>query len=125
MEHKYIPGVCNIGPEEIKMRSRVGWMGLAATMLVGGMLFYLGAPATTRLVLVLPAFVAAIAFLQAVMHFCVAFASSGLFNMDKAAGQTESVEKAEYRKADQKKAVSIYIYSALIAIVVAVAAYLA
>ena len=101
-----------------------GWGGLAVTVVVAGVLFWLAAPPTTRLVLFFPAFVAAIGFLQAAMHFCVGFASAGLFNMDKAQGMTESVDQAAFRKADQKKATQIYLYSVLIAAVVAAFAWL-
>ena len=123
MQNTYTPGVCNIGPQEIQMRMRAGWLGLIATVVIGAFLFWLQAAPWTRLVLFLPAFVSVAGFIQAQMHFCVAFASKGLFNMDKAVGVTESVEKAEFRKADQKKAVLIWTYSLLAALVVAGAAY--
>jgi hypothetical protein len=123
MPTTYIPGVCNIGPQEIQMRQRAGWLGVIATILIGALLFWLQSPGWTRLVLFFPAFIAASGFIQAQMHFCVAFASRGLFNMDKAVGVTESVEKAEFRKADQKKAVLIWTYSLLIALAVALLAF--
>jgi hypothetical protein len=123
MPNVYTPGVCNIGPEEVKMRVRAGWLGLIATVVIGAFLFWLQSAPWTRLVLFLPAFVSAVGFIQAQMHFCVAFASKGLFNMDKAVGVTESVDKAEFRKADQKKAIQIWTYSFLIALAVGVVAY--
>lgn len=123
MPTTYTPGVCNIGPQEIQMRQRAGWLGVIATILIGALLFWLQSPAWARLVLFFPAFIAASGFIQAQMHFCVAFASRGLFNMDKAVGVTESVEKAEFRKADQKKAVLIWTYSLIIALAVALLAF--
>ena len=33
---QYIPGVCNIGPAEIRARQLVGWVGLATTIAVWG-----------------------------------------------------------------------------------------
>jgi hypothetical protein len=123
MPNTYTPGVCNIGPEEIQMRMRAGWIGIIATVGIGAFLFWIQSAPWTRLVLFLPAFVSAVGFIQARMHFCVAFASKGLFNMDKAVGVTESVEKAEFRKADQKKAVHIWTYSLVAALIVAVVAY--
>jgi hypothetical protein len=61
-------------------------------------------------------------FLQGLMHFCVAFGTKGLFNMDKAVGQTESIDQAEFRKKDQQKVVQIYVLAVVIAIVVALVA---
>jgi hypothetical protein len=106
------------------MRVRAGWTGLIATIVIGACLFLFNAPAWTRVLLFLPAFIAAIGFLQTGMHFCVAFASKGLFNMDHARGVTESVDKAEFRKADQKKAVRIWVYAFLIALLVAYIAFI-
>lgn len=122
MNTQYIPGVCNIGPQEIKMRMMVGWVSLIITLALGAVLFYLPISPWTRLVLFFPAFISAMGFLQAAFHFCVAFGSKGLFNMDKAVGQTESVTHAEFRKKDQQKVVQIYTLAVVIAIVVAVAA---
>lgn len=119
MPNTYTPGVCNIGPAEIQMRRRAGWIGLIVTIVLGAFLFWLQLAPWTRLILFFPAFLAASGFIQAGMHFCVAFASKGLFNMTDARGVTESVEKAEFRKADQKKAVQIWMYSLLVALVVA------
>jgi len=123
MKNEYIPGVCNIGPDEIKMRIQAGWIGLIGTVLMGAALFWFEASPYARLALFLPVFVASIGFLQAFMHFCVAFGSSGVFNVSGAAGQTESVEKAEFRKADQKKVIQIYTYATLISFAVAIGAY--
>lgn len=111
LQNRYIPGVCNIGPAEIRARLVAGWGGLAVTILMVGVFMWLPVPKIARLVLFLPAFVAAIGFFQAAMHFCVGFASAGLFNMDKAQGVTESVDQAAFRKADQKKATRIYLYA--------------
>ena len=118
----YIPGVCNIGPAEIKSRMQTGWFGLGLTVIIGALLFYLEASPVTRLVLFLPAFISAIGFLQAYFHFCVAFGSQGLFNVANEAGKTESVTQQEFRKKDQQKVYKIMIYSVLVALVVAVVA---
>ena len=119
---KYIPGVCTIGPAEIKSRMQAGWFGLVLTVIIGALLFYLEASPVTRLVLFLPAFIGAIGFLQAYFHFCVAFGSQGLFNVANEAGKTESVTQQEFRKKDQQIVYKIMIYSVLIAAVVAVVA---
>ncbi|MDP2156845.1 MAG: hypothetical protein Q8K68_03945 [Nitrospirota bacterium] len=119
MNNEYIPGVCNIGPDEIKRRIQVGLVGLVATGLLAAALLWFDAPWYARLALFVPAFVASIGFLQAFMHFCVAFGTKGVFNVKNKQGETESVERAEFRKADQKKVIQIYGLSVLTAGVVA------
>lgn len=123
MENTYVPGVCNIGPAEIQMRVRVGWVGFGVTVVIAALLAWLGAPAWTGLVLFFPAFLASMGFLQGWMHFCVAFGAKGLFNMDKAVGQTDTVSQAEFRKADQKKVIQIWSYAVIISLVVALLGY--
>jgi hypothetical protein len=118
----YVPGTCNIGPEEIKMRTTVGWIALAATILIGTLLLYLPLSHWVRLVLFFPAVISALGFLQSAFHFCVAFGMEGLFNVEHAAGKTESVSQQEFRKADKRKAIHIIAYAVLIGILVAVVA---
>ncbi len=119
---KYIPGVCNIGPAEIKSRMIAGWFGLILTVVVGALLFYLPVSPWTRLVLFFPAFIGAIGFLQAAFHFCVAFGAQGLFNVSNEAGKTESISQKEFRKKDQQRVVQIYTYSVLVGIAIALLA---
>ena len=118
----YVPGTCNIGPEEIKMRTTAGWIGLAATVLIGALLVYLPVSHWTRLVLFFPAAIGALGFLQSAFHFCVAFGMEGLFNVSHEAGKTESVSQQEFRKADKRKAIQIIVYAVVIGILVALAA---
>jgi hypothetical protein len=119
----YQPGVCNIGPAEIRQRRRVGWIGAAAAVVFLVLAFALNIPAPYRLLVLLPVGMAASGFLQAGMHFCARFGASGLFNFG-AVGPTESVMEADFRKADQRKAIQIIVVSFVIAIVVAVVAWL-
>ncbi|MDB5237428.1 MAG: hypothetical protein JWL88_530 [Parcubacteria group bacterium] len=118
MNTQYIPGVCNIGPQEIRMRMMVGWVSLVITLALGALLIYLPVSPWTRLALFFPAFVSAMGFLQAAFDFCVAFGSQGLFNIDKEVGKTESVSQAEFRAKDQKKVVQIYILAVVTAALV-------
>jgi len=122
MENKYIPGVCNIGPAEIGKRKQSGWIGLAATVALWALLILLDVPQIWRLALFLPAVISATGFLQAHMHFCAYFAFSSLFNFGDL-GKTDSVQQAEFRAKDRRKAWQIIIYAILIGIAVALAAY--
>jgi hypothetical protein len=118
----YQPGVCNIGPAEIRQRRRMGWVGLAVTVVYLVLAFALAWPPALRLLAFLPAVLSANGFLQGAFHFCVRFGTQGLFNFDDL-GKEEAVHEKEYRKLDQRKAIQIVVYSVLIAAVVAVVAY--
>jgi len=76
-----------------------------------------------RLFAFLPAVTAASGFLQAQLHFCAKFGMQGLFNFGGKVGQTESVDQAEYRRKDQRKAAIIIAGSAAIGLAVALVAY--
>lgn len=119
----YQPGVCNIGPAEIRRRRVWGYAGAAATVVFLALAFALGWPAWVRLFAAAPAGAAAVGFLQAAMHFCVSFAQRGLFNFGDL-GTEEAVYEAEYRRKDQRKALQILALSALIAAAVGVGAFL-
>lgn len=114
----YQPGVCNIGPAEIRQRRRVGVIAAVATIVIGAVLIALPIPAPWRLLTALPAAGAASGFLQAGLHFCANFGMRGLFNVDRSAGETESVMEADFRRADQRKAVQIIVGSIVIGLAV-------
>ncbi len=120
---EYIPGVCNIGPAEIRMRRWSGIVGLVVTVITWGVFFVFNTPAAWRLVIFLPATVAAVGFLQAQLHFCVNFGMRGLFNVSDTMEKQESVDQKDYRRKDQRKAIIIITGSAAIGAVVAVLAY--
>ena len=121
---EYIPGVCNIGTAEIRKRRQSGWIGLGATVLLWIAFFVFRVPAPWRLFLFLPAALGASGFLQAAFHFCAAFGMRGVFNFGSEAGKTDTVEQAEFRRLDLRKARLISLYSALIGAAVAVAGLL-
>jgi hypothetical protein len=119
----YQPGVCNIGPAEIRQRRMSGYLGLAVSVVFLVLAFALGWPAWVRLFVALPVALAATGFLQAAFHFCVRFGTQGLFNFGEL-GTQEAVHEAEYRRKDQRKALLIVGLTAVIAAVVAIAAFL-
>ena len=55
----YQAGACNIGPAEIRRRRTAGHVGLVATVAVLAALVVIGAPAISRLLVVIPAAVSA------------------------------------------------------------------
>lgn len=123
MSSEYIPGVCNIGRSEIKLRKVFGWLGLIATL---GVWFAFVAQDVDRrwlLALFFPAMLSAIGFLQAWWHFCAKFGLGGVFNFGAEVGKTDTVEQAEYRRKDRITALKIIGLSALVGAIVAIAAY--
>ncbi len=118
----YTPGVCNIGPAEIAMRKRAGWIGLAVTVLTWFALEHFGANPYWRLLLVLPASMAATGFLQAYLHFCAGFGMKGAFNFGPEIGKTEMVGQEQFKAKDKKRAQQIFAYSIAIGIIVALLA---
>ena len=125
-QNVYIPGVCNIGPAEIRQRRRTGWIGAAVSVVFVAVAVILGWPWPWpwRLLVFLPATLAATGFLQSALRFCVKFGTQGLFNVENAVGQTEAVHEAEYRRKDQRKAVTIILGSIGIGLVAAIVALL-
>ncbi len=117
----YQPGVCNIGPAEIRQRRLSGYIGLAVAVVFLVIAFALGWPAPWRLFVFLPETLSATGFLQGAFHFCVRFGTQGLFNFGEL-GTQEAVHEAEYRRKDQRKAVQIVALSVLIGAVVAIVA---
>jgi accessory gene regulator protein AgrB len=119
---QYIPGVCNIGPAEIRLRKRLGWWGVLITIIVWALLVWLQLPVTWRIIIFLPVFFSANGFLQGFMHFCAGFGMKGVFNFGPAVGKTDTVSQAEFRKKDRRKAQQIFIYATLIGIAVVLVA---
>ncbi|HUG47181.1 MAG TPA: hypothetical protein VMP67_02090 [Candidatus Limnocylindria bacterium] len=121
MAASYRAGVCNIGRDEIARRRRAGHVGLALTL--GGcvVLLGIGAPPLSRIVLALPAAVAASGYLQARLKFCAGFGSRGIFNFDTV-GQSEQVVDEEARRRDRAKATQIGLASLAIGVAVGVVA---
>jgi hypothetical protein len=120
---EYIPGVCNIGPAEIRRRRQSGWLGMGVTILLWGAFFIFRVPAAWRLLLFLPAAMSATGFFQAALHFCAGFGMRGVFNFGAEVGKTDTVSQAEFRVKDRRKARMIGLYSVLVGIAAAIAAF--
>jgi len=111
---EYQPGVCNIGRAEIARRKQLGWLGASATIVLWIVLILFHVPAIWRVLLFLTAFIAAIGFLQAHMHFCAAFGFRGVFNFGPQVGKVERVEE-EFHRRDRRRALQIIAYSIVVA----------
>ena len=121
---RYIPGVCNIGPAEIALRKRIGWVGLALTALLWVLFAFFDVGKYWLVLLFFPSAIAAVGFIQGMMRFCAAFGWRNVFNVGLEVGKTDTVTQAEFRAQDRKKAWQIVAYSALVGISVTLVAYL-
>jgi hypothetical protein len=119
----YVPGQCNIGQAEIAGRRRAGHVGVVATVGLLAVLIVVGAPPLARLLVALPAAVAASGYLQARLRFCAAYGARGVYNFDDI-GSTIQVAEHEARRRDRSTATKIGLASGVIGLAVGVAAVL-
>jgi hypothetical protein len=104
MPHQaYEPGVCNIGPAEIRRRRAGAVLGTVVTLVVAVVIFALGLPHPVRLLIDLPAAGAIVGWLQALLRFCVGFARLGVFNFGELGPMEKIADRAAHR-ADQRRA---------------------
>jgi hypothetical protein len=121
MSNQYIPGTCNIGPEEIALRRRAGHVGLAVTAALGAALLRSDLHPAWRLALALPAAGAASGYLQARQRFCANYGFRGLYNLDRR-GREQPVPVAGAQDADRRRSLQIAATSAAIGAGVALVA---
>ncbi|MEO6109833.1 MAG: hypothetical protein ABIP50_02390 [Candidatus Saccharimonadales bacterium] len=119
MANTYIPGMCNIGPAERRMRRIAGILGAVVTLALLALLVVNDVSIWWRLILIIPAAGSATGFLQDAMHFCAAFGMRGMYNVINSAGVVDNVELEEYRLKDRRKALQIVLLSGVIGIVFA------
>jgi hypothetical protein len=121
MTDQYVPGTCNIGPEEIALRRRAGHVGLALTAALGAALLRSDVHPAWRLTLALPAAGAASGYLQARQRFCANYGFRGLYNFDSR-GHEQPVPLAGAREEDRRRSLQIAASSAAIGLGVALVA---
>lgn len=119
----YAPGVCNIGPDEIRARRRFGHLGLAVTLVFAAVVLVTGAPPLLRLLIVVPAAGAAMGYLQAAFHFCAGFGMRGVYNFEML-GSAERVDDEAARSQDRRRSLQITGLALLVGVVAAIALYL-
>jgi hypothetical protein len=121
MTNQYIPGTCNIGPEEIALRRRAGHVGLAVTAALGAALLRSDLSPAWRLALALPAAGAASGYLQARQRFCANYGFRGLYNFEQR-GHEQPVPVAGAQDEDRRRSLQIAGTSAAIGVGVALVA---
>ena len=115
---EYIPGVCNIGSQEINRRRRIGWIGLAVVLFLFIILTLFNVHPWWRLLIFFPATLSASGFLQAHFHFCAGFARKGVFNFGEI-GKTQEVTDESANAKDKQKGNKIALYAVSIGAIVA------
>jgi hypothetical protein len=97
----YRPGVCNIGPAEVKRRRRSAAFATIVTLAAAAVLVALRVPSVARLALFPFAVATAITWLQVARRFCVAFGAAGLRNFGPLGAETSVADRAS-RMADRR-----------------------
>lgn len=114
----YVPGVCNINHAEIARRRMVGIVGVIIFGVIAVDLVTLSISHWWRLILAIPAFIAAVGLLQARSKFCVGYGSAGLQNADEGSATAAAVTDTTALGKDKQKARQINLQSACIALVI-------
>lgn len=106
---------CNIGPEEVARRRRSALFFTAVALGVAILIVASDLPSAARLILLPFAAGAAIAWLQVVHRFCVAFGAFGLENFGRLGSETRV--GAEQRAADRRRALQLVLEGTLIGVI--------
>lgn len=109
----YIPGVCNINPWEIKRRRMTGHIGLVLTIVLAAIALIMHVNWVFRTVIIIPAFISAIGYLQARNKFCVGFASAKQQHADD--GEVVEITDKEALAKDKQKTRSMNLQATIIA----------
>ena len=114
---EYRAGACNIGPEEIAQRRRMGLVFLAIAIGLAIVLVAVDAPAWLRIAIWPPLAAAFTTLEQVRRRFCVAFGIAGVRNFGPEVGHAQRIEDGEARARDRRAALFMVIYCSLAAAV--------
>jgi hypothetical protein len=117
--NSYIPGVCNIGKEEIARRAAKLRVALALLFVTICSIVFLGFNYLLFAIAISITVYTAILLFQIQLKFCILYGWMHLFNFNTPSQKKGKVVDTEWRKKDQIQAIKIVIYSLLTASVVA------
>ena len=114
---EYIAGTCNLGPDEVRRRTRIGYIGLIIALIVVFLLEFFDAPRLYRLFILPPVFYSISGFIQARHRFCYLYGFYGVFSV---AGrkQFKRVKEDEALRKDRRTAWKILMMSMVGAVVI-------
>lgn len=107
-DNSYIPGQCNLGPEEIRRRMNIGWLGVVFTFLVVLILEIFDAPKLYRIIVLPTTGVALSGFLQARHRFCYLYGWRGVFSLAGRKKFEKVLDNADMKK-DRNTAIQIVV----------------
>ncbi|MGZ3863871.1 MAG: hypothetical protein ACXVPN_02025 [Bacteroidia bacterium] len=122
-EENYIPGVCNIGNEQLAKRKRFLAKCIAITIICVVFIEFFHANKFLRLLMFFPLTLTSVAAQQVLYKFCYRFGLTGLYGFGKVGDDTKIVE-GQFRELDRKKSQKMIVSSLLIAAAIAVLYYL-
>ncbi len=102
-KEKYVSGQCNIGPEEVAHRYRLGYAGLILFCLFVSVIELAHLPHLWRITVVIPAGIALAGFGQAIHRFCFMYGLRGVFGM-QGYRKVNRIEAASDLRRDRRKA---------------------
>jgi len=108
----YEPGFCNIGPKEIKTRRRVAIAGTIITVILAAYFIAFDIAYFLRITIFIPAYAAALGWLQSRRQFCV------WYGINKVQNTHDGIPKHAGHPADTGQAFSIMLQSFFIAAMV-------
>ncbi|MFL5687141.1 MAG: hypothetical protein ACJ77D_13925 [Chloroflexota bacterium] len=112
---EYRAGACNIGPEEIAQRRRMGLVFLAIAIGLAAVLLAVDAPAWLRIAIWPPLAAAFTTLEQVRRRFCVAFGMAGVRNFGPEVGRAQRIEDDDARNTDRRTALFMAAYCSLAA----------
>lgn len=122
--NEYIPGVCNIGPGEVKKRRTSALLSLVFLVACAILLFLFVPGKIWRLTLFIPGATAGLCVQQWYKRFCYGFAMAGVFNFADTRNKVERIAQDEFLRKDRATAQRMLLISVVVGIVIAVGAYL-
>ena len=115
--NKYIPGVCNIGKEEIKARRKSMYISFSLLVVDIIVLELLHANHWWGITVFVLATSFAVSFQQVYFKFCVNFGMRGVFNFGDL-GKTFTSEQKEFYQKDRAKALKMIISGVVFGLIV-------
>lgn len=123
MLEQYIPGICNLGNQQLMKRKRFAAKSAGFTVWAIVLLQLFSVPPVWRLCMLIPFSVTALALQQVYYKFCYVFGLKGYYGLNLV-GQTNKVTDAESLKLDRAKAHRMIVSSVFIGTILALIYYL-